>query len=210
MRVCVVKQGYFIAPGQKRINPVLLAATMLALAGCSHSDESAQFSLAPPPPVFDPNAVVMETAGPPHLMAFTGQAIPFPSNITLSDSGMPGEDDYAQRMGLTSSQAEEKGCRIKDRIDRDAIIAYQWDQNRIALNVKGINMDSDGIEAVKLEYKLKLQPNKNHKERCKYQSNWQGIVGSGYNEMFVREENTIWGQIRDVKGQVSDALDKLF
>jgi hypothetical protein len=207
MRVCVVKIGNFIAPGQKRINPVLLAATVLALAGCSHSDESAQFSMAPPPPVFDPNT----PAGPPepqHLMAFTGQPIPFPSNIQLTDPGMPGQDSMEQ-MGFTSTQTEEKGCRIKDRFDRGALLAYQWGQNRVALNVKGINLDSDGIEGVKVQYTLKLQDHKSHKERCKYDSHWQGIVGSSYNELFLRKEDTVWGQVHDIKTQITDGFDKL-
>ncbi len=117
-------KGFFVAPGQKRINPVLLAALALALAGCSHSNESAQFSLAPPPPVFDP-AAPAQIYCPAHIMAFSGQPIQFPSNIALTDTGMPGQepDYFAQRAAL-STETPEKGCSASDRIDRDALIAY--------------------------------------------------------------------------------------
>ncbi len=206
----MVKKGYFIAPGRKRINPVLLAAIALAMAGCSYSSES-RFSLAPQPPVFDPAAVHAVSPEPPRLMAFTGQAIPFPSHIKLSDAGMPMQDPVPVREGRAlATSPNEKKCSIKDRFDRSALIAYQWDQNRVGLRVKGINMEDRGISEIKLEYKLKLQPEKTRKEKCRYEASWQGVVGSSYNEMFLRKENTVWGQIDDIGDDVEDALSKLF
>lgn len=207
-----VKEKLFsLAPGLKRINPVLIAAIALALAGCSHSDESAQFSMAPPPPAFD---LVSDAQpyGPPHIMAFSGQPVVFPSNITLSDVGMPGQDAeyYAQQTALRESTTENKKCSIKDRIDRDAVLAYQWGQNRVGLRVRGLNIGGEGIDQVKLEYKLRLQPHKTRKEKCRYESNWQGVIGTSYNEMFVREKDTVWDQIDEFTGQAEDAFDKIF
>jgi hypothetical protein len=210
MTTRVTEKEFFLAPDRKRINPVLSAIVALVLAGCSHSTESAQFSMAPPPPAFDPAAEAQ--FGPPHITAFSGQSIAFPSTITLSDTGMPGQDAeyYAQRAALTSSTAETKKCSIKDRFDRDALVAYQWRQNRLGLRVKGINMEDQGIEEIKFEYKLRLQPHKTRKERCRYESGWQGLIGSGYNEMFLREKDTIWNQLDDITNQAEDAFDKLF
>lgn len=204
-----MKKGYFIAPGRKRINPVFLAAILLAMAGCTHPEEP-QFSLAPPPPVFDPNAV--ETVSDaPNLMAFTGHAIPFPSHIPLSDAATPAQniDNPADKTALRTSE-EEKKCSIKDRFDRKSLLAYQWGQNRVGLNIKGISMTEQNINAVKLEYKLRLSPEKTRKEKCRYESGWQGLIGSGYNEMFLRQDNTVWHQLDEIADDADDALGKLF
>jgi hypothetical protein len=211
MRVRVTEKVFFLAPGQKRINPVLIAAIALAMAGCSHSDESAQFSMAPAPPAFDQSAGA-QPYGPPQIMAFSGQPVVFPSNITLSDTGMPGQDAefYAQQTALRETTVEGKKCSIKDRFDRDAVVAYQWGQNRLSLRARGINLSGEGLDQVKLEYRLRLQPHKSRKEKCRYDSNWQGIIGSGYNEMFVREKDTVWDKIDEFTDQAEDAVDKLF
>lgn len=209
MSVCVVKRGCFIAPGQKRINPVLLAAIALAMAGCAHSDES-QAALAPPPPTFDVSAA-HETFEPQQLRAFTGQPIPFPSHIKLSEGVTPVEDSYyaGTKASLKTEQSSKK-CSVKDRIDRDDLIAYQWGRNRLGLDVDGINMRSTELEGFKLQYTLRLQPHKTRKEKCRYESGWQGMIGSGYNEMFLRQEDTIWMQLDKIKNDAEDAVDKLF
>lgn len=205
----MTEKGIFPAHGRKRLNPVLLAILALAMSGCSHSGES-QFSLAPAPPKFDPAAQSRyeETA---HLRAFTGHAIPLPSHIKLSDAGMPMQESLSvgERAALKAEDSGKK-CRIQDRIDRKAVIAYQWDDSRLSLDVDGLNMSSTEIEAVKLEYKMRLQPYKTRKEKCRYESGWQGIVGSSYNEMFLRKENTIWNQMDELVNEADDALDKLF
>lgn len=205
----MVGKEFFIAPGQKRINPVLLAAIALAMAGCSHSNES-QFSLAPPPPTFDVSVPYEATESPP-LRAFTGQPIPFPSHIKLSEGVTPVEDSYygGTRVALKTEQSSKK-CSIKDRIDRGDLIAYQWGRNRLGLDVDGINMRSTDLEGFKLQYTLRLQSHKTRKEKCRYESGWQGMIGTGYNEMFVREQDTIWMQIDKIKNDAEDAIDKLF
>ncbi len=167
--------------------------------------------MAPAPPAFDPSAPY-EPAQPTRLMAFTGQPIPFPSHIPLSDPGLtqPGGTTYAQRTALKAEGESGKGCRIQDRFDRGAVVAYQWGDNRISLDVDGLSLSSQEIEAVKFEYKLKLQPQKTRKEKCRYESAWQGMAGSGYNELFKRKENTIWNQLEKIGDDAEDALDKLF
>ena len=168
--------------------------------------------MAPAPPAFDLSSDT-QPYGPPHIMAFSGQPVVFPSHITLSDMGMPGQDAdyYAQQTALRETTAESKKCSIKDRIDRDAVVAYQWGQNRVGLRVRGLDIvGGEGIDQVKLEYKLRLQPHKTRKEKCRYQSNWQGIIGTGYNEMFVREKDTVWDQIDEFTDQAEDTIDKIF
>ncbi len=144
-------------------------------------------------------------------MAFTGQPIMFPSHIKLSDAGLPGQEPlYADAKTALRAEQTSKKCSIKDRIDRDDLIAYQWGRNRLGVDVDGINMRSTEMESIKFQYTLRLQDHKTRKEKCRYESGWQGMIGSGYNEMFIRQEDTIWKQIDKIKNDAEDALDKLF
>jgi hypothetical protein len=210
MRVCVVKTGYFIAPGQKRMITVLLALSALAVAGCSHSNSEAQFSMAPPPPKFDVNTT--QASDMPRLMAFNGQAIPFPSHISLSSEKMPLQEQlnmHGVRKALKAEEERGKNCRFQDRFDRTELIAYQWDgRNRLGVDVEGVGF-GDSVEGVKLQYTLKLQNHQNRKEKCRYDSQWQGLIGSSYNEFFLRKENTVWQQLEDITDDAEEAWEKL-
>ncbi len=144
-------------------------------------------------------------------MAFTGQPIMFPSHIKLSDAGMSGQEGFhpETKTALRAEQTSKK-CSIKDRIDRDDLIAYQWGRSRLGVDVDGINMSSTELESIKFQYTLRLQAHKTRKEKCRYESGWQGMIGSGYNEMFIRQDDTIWDQIDKIKDDAEDAIDKLF
>lgn len=122
------------------------------------------------------------------------------------------EDKTGNRAGsaaLSSSEPEKK-CRINDRFDRKALVAYHWDRNRLALDVDGINLGGSGNKGVRLEYRLRLQPGKTRKEKCLYESNWQGLIGSGYHELFVRENDTVWQELRRMRRDVMHRLDDNF
>jgi hypothetical protein len=115
------------------------------------------------------------------------------------------EDEWDARKNLSlgysaSEPAIPAGCSIKDRFDRKAVLAYNFDdkQSRLALH---LNADADWgeveVEKVMVKYTYKLQPIPHRKDACKYPSGFQGIIGSGYNEFFRREKNTVWDQLRD-------------
>lgn len=106
--------------------------------------------------------------------------------------------------------AEEKKCSLKDRFDRKAVLAYEWDRSRLAMDLDGVNMDMDGNMGIKVEYRLRFQKWKKKKERCRYNSKWQGLVGSGYNEMFRRKDDTMWGKIKKMRKQATEFVDEVF
>lgn len=166
--------------------------------------------MAPPPPTFDVNATY-EPGVPSRLMAFNGQAIPFPSHISLTDhAGMPLSQDALGSKAALKTEPQAKKCRIQDRFDRDQLIAYQWNGvNRLGLDVDGISLGSSELEGVKVQYTLKLQNHKTRKEKCRYDSHWQGMLGSAYNEFYLRKENTVWQQLDDITDDAEEAWDKL-
>lgn len=123
--------------------------------------------------------------------------------------GFVHEDTYPQEIpSRTSALDSDKipdGCNIKDRFDRTETIAYQWGQNRIGFtHFGGINPDGGY-----LRYKLKFQPHQTSKERCKYKSSWQGLVGSTYNELYMRENNTVWDDVKEIRLEGESRLDTL-
>ncbi len=94
-----------------------------------------------------------------------------------------------------------KGCSLRDRFDRNAALAWNFkdNQSRLALNmnIDGLGFSGAEIDKVMLKFHYKFQPIKNKKERCRYPSGFQGLVGSGYNEFFLRKNNTVMQELRD-------------
>lgn len=101
-------------------------------------------------------------------------------------------------------------CSLHDRFDRKAVVAYEWGRSRLSLDVDGVSLGGGGERGVHLKYKIRFQPEKTKKQRCRYSSPWQGLVGSGYNELFVRKEDTVWAEIRDVKRSAAQYMDNFF
>lgn len=115
------------------------------------------------------------------------------------------ENASAPRSGL-GADSIPSGCSIKDRFDRTETIAYQWGQNRL-----GFTYDTSGtdFQGAFLRYRLKFQPHKTSKERCKYPAAWQGLVGSAYNEFYLRENNTVWQDLKVLRLDAESRLDTL-
>ncbi len=109
-----------------------------------------------------------------------------------------------------NNKKSNKKCRIKDRFDRKAVLAYEWGYKRIALDLDGVNLNGSSRKGIKLEYKMNLQRKKNKVQKCRYKSKWQGLIGSGYHEMFVREDDTVWGELRSIKSKVTNYMDNVF
>lgn len=123
--------------------------------------------------------------------------------------GFVREDSYQQeiapRKSSLNSDKVPAGCSIKDRFDRTETIAYQWGQNRIGFtHFGGINPDGGY-----LRYRLKFQPQQTSKERCRYKSSWQGLAGSAYNELYLRENNTVWDDLKVLRLDAESRLDTL-
>lgn len=120
---------------------------------------------------------------------------------------------YLNPLDKKSLEAEKEpadGCKLMHRFDRKAILAYEWGRNRVSFDADGLNFDGAGDQAFKLEYRLRLQPEKSKRERCRYNSAWQGLIGSGYNEFFIRENDTIYQEFKEYRTKMQNYLDRAF
>ena len=111
---------------------------------------------------------------------------------------------------LAAKNGGDVNCSIKDRFDNDALLAYEFGTNqrsRFSFDVDGLNLDSSGIEAIKVSFTYRLQADKTKDQRCRYSSGYQGLIGSGYNELYIRDSgHTVWKEIDDVRGEIEDRL----
>jgi hypothetical protein len=108
------------------------------------------------------------------------------------------------KVGLSESESKELGCRIRDRFDRGSTLAYNFDndQSRLSFHL-GINGPSLA-SPTELEFKSVLvrfthkfsKPPESKREKCRFQSNFQGLIGSAYNELMVRNNYTVWQELR--------------
>lgn len=109
------------------------------------------------------------------------------------------------KVGLSEDESKQLGCNIRDRFDRTATLAYNFDdeQSRLSFHL-GVNGPSLG-SPTELEFKSVLvrfthkfsKPPEGRREKCRFQSNVQGLVGSAYNEFFVRNNFTVWQELRN-------------
>lgn len=181
----------------------------LTLSGCITSETSAP--LAPQPPEIrhsltqpqkttSQNYAAREDVALPKILSMIA-AEPLSSDIV----GLPPE---TQNIPKDISQSYDSAkCRINDRFDNKALLAYEWDRNRVAMNVGGSDVSGSGMI---LSYKIRLQPEKTSKQKCRYNSQWQGIVGSGYNELVLRKDQTVWSEMKSIKKHAVRHLESSF
>lgn len=195
--------------GQKVLKCILLCSSLLALTGCVTS--STKIPLAPMPP----EVGSLQTNYPQiefkdfNVASISPRVGQYDLPVVVSS---PLVEERQERLSLVK-QSEQKECRLKDRFDRKVLLAYEWNRSRVALNIQGLNVGWSGVsgfEGAKLEYKLRIQPEKTHREKCRYTSHWQGLIGSGYNEMFLREDQTVWQELKKVKEETRQFLNETF
>lgn len=205
MRTCAARKIVFTPQkslqGRQHRVLFLLLLSALIVTGCSNL--KAGSGPAPAPPSFTPKA----ERDP--ITKIATQDMPAPANepIALTAAGRLSGPEYKATLSARSQNAAR--CSIKDRFDRDEVLAYTWGDNRLGMDVDGLSFSNFEMEQVKLQYSLKLQPYKSRKERCRYPSQWQGLVGTGYNEMFVRETDTVWQELEALQDDVEDRWDSL-
>lgn len=197
-----MKKDVFIVQGQKSLyESLLLTFAVLALAGCSITSSSSP--LAPRPPSFD-------TASMPREPITTVQINSTLRDVGITEEGIKTFDEVAAAYKAETASA---GCSIRSRFDREAVLAYEWGEggrSRLALDVDGIGFDQFDVEQVKLEYKIRFSAEPTRKQRCRYASGWQGMLGSGYNEMFLRQNDTVWHELGDLEEDLDENLSDLF
>lgn len=195
---------------------ILIFLGLPVLCGCVTTHASAPL-VAPPPQVADRpdqaydgtlmTAVFFAESAPHYVHNYApqapvqeqGAAMPLGATARPELAGLPPGLGYERERVALSANAAEPDCSIGDRFDRGQVLAYEWDRSRLGLDVDGINMDSDGEQAVRVSYTLRLQPEKTEDQRCRYPSAWQGLAGSAYNELVKRDQNTVWDQIKQAR-----------
>lgn len=123
--------------------------------------------------------------------------------ITLDDYETPSAK--VTKLGLTADEVRAFGCSMGDRFDRGAALAYNFkdDQSRVALHLsmEGPSFSDPGrlqFNSVMVRFTHKFQkPSTTEKKKCLFPSGFQGMAGSIYNEFFVRENYTIWQELRE-------------
>ncbi len=149
-------------------------------------------TMAPPPPVTRDASFPVPKSGlvlsvPPHYAVEKRNTNPLSSPL----------QDAAYEVALNSKNKGGGKCRIKDRFDRKMLLAYEFDddQSRLGFDVDGVGFDNMNIEQVRFEFNYKFSPGKTKKQKCRYRSSFQGIAGSAYNELFIRDKDTIWTEL---------------
>lgn len=174
----------------------VLTITLFLVSGCAA--DSRRSALAPPPPAFNPEDAVLAMTQPAQLNDITPASMqgivapPIADSTTLSDAEIS-TALAARRKAFVSD------CSIGDRFDRGTTLAYNFSdgRSRLGLDIDGLSYDSFKVEAVKLKFRYRFSAGKTKKEKCRYESGFQGLVGSAYNEFVRREHNTIWNDIED-------------
>ncbi len=198
-----IKQNGLAGQNSYILQIVFMSLMAVALAGCSSNMTTA--SLAPAPPKFDPDAprdAITELSIEPAIGAGQGLGTP------QGGSAEPVPEIVAVAF---EQEVRPKSCRPQDRFDRKALVAYEWSgRNRLGFDIDGLSYDSYDVEQVKLQYRLRFDTYRTKKERCRYKSNWQGMIGTGYNELFMRENDTLWQELDVIQKDVEERWDTLF
>lgn len=110
-------------------------------------------------------------------------------------------DERDVALGISPEAPVPAGCKTKDRFDRDGALAYNFDdkKSRIALHIDLGDTGFGGFEVDKVLVKFshKFQAIPHRKDKCRFKSNWQGLIPSAYHELYVRENDTVWDELRD-------------
>ena len=171
--------------GTGKLNILLLA---LSLSGCARDDAS--YSPSP-----DYTGYFVDS----HVH------VPMAAGFTPGWSGSPASSSSYRAPAEALAQGGGDGCSFAGRFDNRSALAYNFDDNRsqigfnMSVNDHGSGMVNVSRAVVVFRYRFDhvKSPPREEKEKCRYASHWQGLVGSGYNELFLRDHNTLLGEVRD-------------
>lgn len=183
----------------------VILISLPCLSACVTTKASAP--LVGPPPLVSATAYEAQGAVPVSAAYFAEQPqvydlaaqSGFEGSPALQAAALQGLDAPGAKIPRFEEAKPVKTCSLGDRFDRGEVIAYEWDRSRLGVDVDGLNMGGGSEDAVKLQYTLRLQHERSSAQACRYPSAWQGIAGSVYNELFLREEDTVWQELRAMR-----------
>lgn len=172
---------------------VLSLLTVISLGGCASDSRYARLAPAPPsygqiPDINDQFSYAALRNDPQAL-----------NGITPALGAGRGDVAPQQEQRASFSAALRSSCDIKDRFDRDLTLSYRFADGRTRI---GLDVDADvmaaRVDGIKFAFRYKLQkPGKKERADCLYESPVQGLVGSAYNELFLREKDTVWNALEE-------------
>ncbi len=175
-------------------------AITATLAGCSTAEAEA--------PSLSQDYAQISTVHHNHNMA--------PLPLMFGTIAPEAEPSYVRKAGFNDARPPGH-CSLRDRFDRKEAIAYNFSdgQSRVGLRlgIDGIGLSNPAdirLEEVKVNFRYRFQPIKKKREHCLYDSPWQGTAASAYNELFVRENHTIYEEIDAKYDEIHDRVQKLF
>jgi hypothetical protein len=150
---------------------------------------------------------------PPGYYEATGVNLPDQARVArVTYIGSSAANAYASASlspnaaALSESGGGGKNCDFGDRFDRHTTLAYNFDdRHQLGFNL-GVNNHGDDnavtVSHALLVFHYKFNSVKSpsvpdEAAKCRYASHWQGMVGSAYNELFLRDSNTVWSELRD-------------
>ncbi len=154
----------------------------------------------------DPQSRHIDFAPYDNLSSLPDGTLGVQQSLPMDDFLPPNEKKERIKLGLSQAEARALGCSIGNRFDRGAALAYNFkdEQSRLALHM-GIdgpslsNPSNFEVNKVMVRFTYQFQkPSKTQKDKCLYPSGFQGVLGSAYNEFFVRENYPIWKELRDM------------
>lgn len=175
----------------KNLWPVALTVCLCACADTTFQDSYGQRAMAP----FFFIHESKPTAGEDYLRDEDRVFRPMES-LNLA------EKEDTLRYGGVNEPRLPAGCSLRDRFDNDSALAYNFSdqQSRLSLHVDMGDVGFGGAEVdqVMVKYRYRLQKDvARSRDACRYPSQVQGLIGTGYNEFFVRQRDTVWDEIND-------------
>jgi len=110
-----------------------------------------------------------------------------------------------------SKSNNRRNCRITDRFDRKLLLSYEQDggNTKYGFDIDGLLSTSGKKRNIVFSYKKKLNASAIKKKPCRFNSNLQGLLGSVYNEVFLRKNDTVWGDIKDLRNEIEQNINML-
>ena len=170
------------------IVPVMLLTACLGSGGRYNSASA-------PPPSFTPTNY--QSTGVDAGSIMQAQTLPIETRQAMTDAQKAA---FSSGTGAGAGGVKEEyssNCSMGDRFDRKETLAYNFSDNQTRLGLKVSTSGATAFKGFKLQLTYKFDKPGHTSKKCKFSSPYQGLVGSAYNELFLRQKDTIWNDLSD-------------